>query len=39
MLGGRSSSEDDRMIAGMVRNLVEVREENGLKDAQKSKSE
>jgi hypothetical protein len=32
MLGGRSSSEDDKMIAGMVSSLVKIREENGLKN-------
>jgi len=30
MLGGRSSSEDDKMIASMVSRLVIIREENGL---------
>jgi hypothetical protein len=29
----RSSSEDDKMIAGIVGNLVEVREEKRLKKA------
>jgi len=39
VMGGISSSEDDRMIEGMVSNLVEVRKKNGLRDAQKSKLE
>jgi hypothetical protein len=37
MLGGRSSSKDDKMIVFMVRSLEEVREETCLKYAQKIK--
>jgi hypothetical protein len=37
MLGGRSSSDDESMIACMVSNLVEVREENGPKRCSKVK--
>jgi hypothetical protein len=39
MLGGELLHEDYRMISGIMRNLVQVREEITLKDAQKSKSE
>jgi hypothetical protein len=37
MLGGRSSSDDESIIAGMVSTLVRFREEIGLKDVQKVK--
>jgi hypothetical protein len=37
ILGGRSSSEDDKMIVGMARSLVKIGGEKGLKNALKLK--
>jgi hypothetical protein len=39
MLGGRSSSKENKMITGRVSNLVKIGEENDSKCSQKVKSE
>jgi hypothetical protein len=38
MLGGESSSEDDKIMADIVSNLVKIEGENNSKCAQKVKS-